>query len=172
MKLELIRLVKHMERMRNDCYTTLRDAEYKIDKEVKEYHHFDEMRRCYKSDLKHATQTVERMKMEELLERRGGTPPLYSPSYIRWLDSQSLDEDSSPKPSKSKSRSKSLSKDGRSSSKSPGRSKSRSKSKRRDETEDPTTDQGADDGGTDQGGDDDDKKGASGGESGKDGDKK
>ncbi|CAG7785402.1 unnamed protein product, partial [Allacma fusca] len=43
---ELLRLVKHLERMRNDVFSTLRDTEWKLDKESKEFHHFDEMRRA------------------------------------------------------------------------------------------------------------------------------
>lgn len=53
-----------------------------------EFHHFDEMRRCYKNDLRHYMQAMERMKMDDLLERQAATTPpltLSPPSYVRWL---------------------------------------------------------------------------------------
>lgn len=52
-----------------------------------EFHQLDEMRRTYKADLKHAKQTVERIEIEKIIDRRtgGSTPPLYSQAYTEWL---------------------------------------------------------------------------------------
>lgn len=87
-ELELVRLVKHMERMKADYYNSVRDTDFRTEREMKDFHHLDDLRRTYKSDLKLATQSFERMKMEDLLERQVAcTPPPYplSPSYVRWL---------------------------------------------------------------------------------------
>lgn len=127
-KAELLRLVKHLERMRNDYYSTLRDTEWKLDKEskvsihdkdyvcnilcehlhahplslssscflsynllqktclfsfLKEFHHYDEMRRVYKADLKHANQTIERMRISQVLDPNGVVSPFYPSGYFR-----------------------------------------------------------------------------------------
>lgn len=119
---ELLRLVKHLERMRNDYYSTLRDTEWKLDKESKEFHHFDEMRRVYKADLKHANQTIERMRLSTVLDP-SGMSPLYPSGYFR----DSRKETKSSKSPSRKGRSKSPNKkDG---SHSPTRSPTRSKSR-------------------------------------------
>lgn len=76
--------MKHLERMRNDFYSTLRDTEWKLDKESKEFHHFDEMRRVYKTDLKHANAQIERLKLT-VMDPSGLVSPIYPPGYFRWL---------------------------------------------------------------------------------------
>lgn len=100
----------------NECYKALRESEMKIDEELKvawsdttresihsendfiwwfdmytsllqAFKHFDEMRRTFKIDMKVAKQTMEKMKLEEMMERRAaaGSPNIYSNSMVDWM---------------------------------------------------------------------------------------
>jgi hypothetical protein len=82
---ELLRLVKHLERTRNGLYSSMRDMEWKLDKEAKEFRHFDEIRRNVRSDLKQVNHTLERMQWSRVVEP-GMISDIYPSGYYpHWL---------------------------------------------------------------------------------------
>jgi len=58
---ELKRLVGQLEKTRNDLKGDIREVEFRLDKEGKEYHHFEEFAKMYRAEVKSLTRTLEQL---------------------------------------------------------------------------------------------------------------
>ncbi|XP_059483564.1 uncharacterized protein LOC132201420 [Neocloeon triangulifer] len=58
---ELIRLVKRLERQRTDMYSTLRNLEWRLDREGREHQRLAEMKTMQQAELYHYTKTLDRL---------------------------------------------------------------------------------------------------------------
>ncbi|XP_063871505.1 uncharacterized protein LOC135106428 isoform X2 [Scylla paramamosain] len=85
---ELLRLMKRLERERNNLYSDLRNSSWLLDNHSKEYHHLKELIRAYTGDL-----TVVNRSLEHLWRQRnfghdsglaGGSTPVTSPGGVKW----------------------------------------------------------------------------------------
>lgn len=56
---ELKRLVGQLERTRSDLKSDLREMEWRLDKEGREYHHFDDFCRMYQAEIKNLNRILE-----------------------------------------------------------------------------------------------------------------
>ena len=68
---EMKRLVGQLEKTKGDLNLQLREAEGKLDMEGKEYHHYDDFCKVYKSQILNLNRTL------DSLVRNGTIPPSY-----------------------------------------------------------------------------------------------
>ncbi|KAK3860744.1 hypothetical protein Pcinc_033213 [Petrolisthes cinctipes] len=85
---ELLKMVKCLERERNNLYSDLRGKSWVLDNQSKEYYHLKELIRAYTGDL-----TMINRSLEQLWRQRGigqdthytgGSTPVTSPGGVRW----------------------------------------------------------------------------------------
>ncbi|KAK4301656.1 hypothetical protein Pmani_026214 [Petrolisthes manimaculis] len=85
---ELLKMVKSLERERNNLYSDLRGKSWVLDNQSKEYYHLKELIRAYTGDL-----TMINRSLEQLWRQRGigqdthytgGSTPVTSPGGVRW----------------------------------------------------------------------------------------
>lgn len=67
---ELLRLVRHMERLKNDFTTNVLDSEYRLKKEMEAFKQVDKVRRACKTEVKHESQAMKDRETDNLLELR------------------------------------------------------------------------------------------------------
>jgi len=58
---ELKRLVGQLEKTRNDLKGDIREVEFRLDKEGKDFHHFEDFAKMYRAEVKSLTRTLEQL---------------------------------------------------------------------------------------------------------------
>lgn len=90
---ELLRMVKSLERERNNLYSDLRNKSWLLDNQSKEYHHLKELIRAYTGDLTIVNRSLEHMWRQRSISRdsgfAGGATPVTSPGGVKWSSGQS-----------------------------------------------------------------------------------
>ncbi|XP_037776629.1 uncharacterized protein LOC119573484 [Penaeus monodon] len=85
---ELLRMVKSLERERNNLYSDLRNKSWLLDNQSKEYHHLKELIRAYTGDLTIVNRSLEHMWRQRSISRdsgfAGGATPVTSPGGVKW----------------------------------------------------------------------------------------
>ncbi|XP_042856829.1 uncharacterized protein LOC122243356 isoform X2 [Penaeus japonicus] len=85
---ELLRMVKSLERERNNLYSDLRNKSWMLDNQSKEYHHLKELIRAYTGDLTIVNRSLEHMWRQRSISRdsgfAGGATPVTSPGGVKW----------------------------------------------------------------------------------------
>ncbi|CAL4119351.1 unnamed protein product, partial [Meganyctiphanes norvegica] len=90
---ELSRMVKQLERDRNNLYSDLRNKSWLLDNQSREYYHLKELIRAYSGDL-----TIVNRSLEQIWRQRGagashgageflfagGQTPVTSPGSLKW----------------------------------------------------------------------------------------
>ncbi|XP_069159535.1 uncharacterized protein [Procambarus clarkii] len=85
---ELLRLVKSLEKERNNLYSDLRNLSWVLDNHSKEYHHLKELIRAYTGDLTIVNRSLEHLWRQQSINydspfTRGSTP-VTSPGGVKW----------------------------------------------------------------------------------------
>ncbi|XP_037087280.1 coiled-coil domain-containing protein 169-like isoform X2 [Pollicipes pollicipes] len=82
---ELIKLTKQLERQKQDLISQLKNVQYQTDKESKDFHHFDELRRTYRADIGITNRDLDHLRsVRRLVEKDGPVSPITSPGTLRW----------------------------------------------------------------------------------------
>ncbi|XP_068203953.1 uncharacterized protein [Palaemon carinicauda] len=84
---ELLRLVKSLERERNNLYGDLRNKSWLLDNQSKEYYHLKELIKAYSGDLSIVNRSLEHLWRQRSLSQDhslGGGTPVSSPGGLKW----------------------------------------------------------------------------------------
>ncbi|XP_064107195.1 uncharacterized protein LOC135216097 isoform X5 [Macrobrachium nipponense] len=84
---ELLRLVKTLERERNNLYGDLRNKSWLLDNQSKEYYHLKELIKAYSGDLSIVNRSLEHLWRQRSLHQDrglGGGTPVTSPGGLKW----------------------------------------------------------------------------------------
>ncbi|XP_043214729.1 coiled-coil domain-containing protein 169-like isoform X2 [Amphibalanus amphitrite] len=82
---ELIKLLKQLERQKQDLISQLKNVQYQTDKESKDFHHYDELRRTYRADIGITNRDLEHLRsVRRLVEKDAPVSPITSPGTLRW----------------------------------------------------------------------------------------
>ncbi|KAG1651281.1 Coiled-coil domain-containing protein 169 [Nymphon striatum] len=82
---ELARLAKQLEKDRNALYNELRDTEWKLDKESKAFHGFNEVRKAYMTEINEALMNLEMLhKKQRMLDDAGSVAKC--PRQLKYLN--------------------------------------------------------------------------------------
>ncbi|XP_069957426.1 cilia- and flagella-associated protein 251-like isoform X2 [Cherax quadricarinatus] len=85
---ELLRMVKTLERERNNLYSDLRNLSWILDNHSKEYYHLKELIRAYTGDLTIVNRSLEHMWRQQNVNYEahftGGSTPVTSPGGVKW----------------------------------------------------------------------------------------
>ncbi|XP_042208531.1 uncharacterized protein LOC121856846 isoform X3 [Homarus americanus] len=85
---ELLRMVKSLERERNNLYSDLRNKSWILDNHSKEYHHLKELIRAYTGDLTIVNRSLEHLWRQQSVSYdshfAGGASPVTSPGGVKW----------------------------------------------------------------------------------------
>lgn len=86
-ELELARMLRQLERKKQDLGSEVKNLNYQIDKESKEFHHYDELRRTYRADIGITDRDLQQLNnVRMVMEQQVASSPLATPAARNYLD--------------------------------------------------------------------------------------